>query len=111
MQFHRTLGTSGVNQIRMVFPRSSGGTFTGAYVTLPAGNNTIQVYWTAGPATGVNAGSLRLLLNGASVTFQTGNTSTFSVESARLGLTAGVTNTMTGTAYFDTFASTRYTLP
>jgi len=110
VQFHRTLGVGGVNQIRMVFPHP-GGTFTGAYVTLPAGNHVIQVDWIAGPATGANPGSLRLLLDGVSVSFQTGNTGTQTVESARLGLTAGVTNSMTGTAYFDSFVSTRYTLP
>lgn len=114
VQFHRTLATSAnpipVNQIRMVFPRSTGGTFTGAYVDLPAGNHTIQVDWMAGPA-GANPGSLRLTLDGVSVGFQTGDTGTQTVGTAVLGLTAGVTNSMTGTAYFDSFSSTRYTLP
>lgn len=111
VQFHRTLGLAGVNQIRVVFPRSTNGTFTGPWVNLPAGNRTIQVDWIAGPATGANPGSLRLLLDGVSVTYQTGNTGARRVELARLGLTAGVTNSMTGTAYFDSFASTRFTLP
>jgi hypothetical protein len=111
VQFHRTIATVPVNQIRMVFPRSTGGTFTGAYVDLPAGNHTIQVDWMAGPAGGASPGSLRLLLDGVSVGFQTGDTGTQTVGTAVLGLTAGVTSSMTGTAYFDSFSSTRYTLP
>ena len=110
VQFHRTTGAGAVNQIRMVFPRN-GGTFTSGYVTLPAGNHTIRVDWIGGPATGANPGSLRLTLDGASVAFATGNTGTRSVETALLGLTAGTTNSMAGTAYFDSFVSTRYTLP
>jgi hypothetical protein len=115
VQFHRTLATTAnpipVNQIRMVFPRSTGGTFTSAYVDLPVGNHTIQVDWMAGPAGGANPGSLGLLLDGVSVAFQTGDTGTQTVGTAVLGLTAGITSSMTGTAYFDTFNSTRYTLP
>jgi hypothetical protein len=115
VQFHRTIATVTnpipVNQIRMVFPRSTGGTFTGPYVNLPAGDHSIQVDWVAGPAGGANPGSLRLLLDGVSVTFQTGDTGTQTVGTAVLGLTAGVTNSVTGTAYFDSFVSTRFTLP
>ena len=114
VQFHKTIATStvpAVNQIRMVFPRSTGGTFIGPYVDLPAGDHTIRVDWVAGPAGGANPGSLRLLLDGVSVTFQTGDTGTQTVGTAVLGLTAGVTNSMVGTAYFDSFASTRFTLP
>jgi len=111
VQFHRTLGANGLNQIRMVFPRSTGGTFTGAWVSLPAGSHTIRVDWVSGPATGANPGSLRLLLDGASVSFRTGNTGARSVETALLGLSAGVNSSMAGTAYFDSFVSTRYTLP
>ena len=114
VHFHRTIATAtvpAVSQIRMFFPRSTGGAFTGAWVDLPTGNHNVQVDWLAGLATGANTGSLRLLLDGASVAFQTGDTSTLTVETALLGLTAGVTNTVTGTAYFDSFVSTRYTLP
>ena len=41
----------------------------------------------------------------------TGNTSTLRVESVRLGLVAGLTTSSTGTAYVDSFQSTRNTLP
>ncbi len=46
---------------------------------------------------------------------RTGNTSTLRVDTVLLGVTAGVTSTgtssMKGTAYVDSFVSTRYTLP
>ena len=111
VQFHRT--AAGVNQVRTVMSRSGTTAVTGAWVTLPAGDHTIRVDWTSGPATGANAGSLKLLLDGVQVALQTGNTSTLRVETARLGLTAGVTTaaSMSGTAYFDSFVSTRNTLP
>ena len=92
-----------VNQIATVMSGSPG---LPTWVTLGAGTNTIRVDWTA-----ATAGSLTLQLNGVVVSTQTGDTSALRVETALLGLTAGVTNTMTGTAYFDTFVSTRFTLP
>jgi len=113
VQFHRT--AAGLNQIRAVMSRSTGGTLTGAWVTIAAGAHTIRVDWTAGPATGASAGSLRLLRDGVVISTQTGNTSTLRIETVVLGVTAGVTSTrtstMAGTAYFDSFVSTRYTLP
>ena len=73
--------------------------------------NTLQVDWTSGPATGATAGSLRLSVDGVSRPLQTGNTSTLRVDTARLGVIAGFTTTSAGTAYFDSFVSTRNTLP
>ncbi len=103
VQFHKT---GGVNQIRIVMQRSSGGALTGGWVNLAAGAHTIRVDWASG-----TAGSLTLQLDGGLASTLTGNTSTLRVETARLGLTAGVTNTMTGSAFFDSFVSTRFTLP
>lgn len=100
VQFRRT---AGVNQIATVMSGSAG---LPTWITLPAGPNTIRVDWSA-----ATAGSLQLQLNGVVASTQAGNTSALRVETALLGLTAGVTNTMTGTAYFDTFVATRYTLP
>ena len=115
VQFHRTGGVGGVGgvaQVRTVLARSGGArALTGAWVPLPAGTHTVQVDWAAGPATGATTGSLRLSLDGVVVSTQTGNTSTLLVETAMLGVTAGVTSTVTGTAYIDTFVSTRNTLP
>ena len=112
VQFHRT---GGVAQVRAVMSRTGAGALTGAWVTLPAGVHTIRVDWTSGPATGTAAGTLRLVLDGANASTQTGNTSALRVDTVLLGVTAGVTqtrtSTMAGTAYFDTFTSTRLTLP
>jgi len=70
--------------------------------------------WTSGPATGATTGSLALLVDGVRQAL-TGNTSTLRVDTVLLGVTAGVTQTATstmgGTAYVDSFVSTRYTLP
>ena len=95
--------------------RSGATALTGGWVTLPAGAHALRVDWTSGPATGATAGSLKLLVDGATATVSTGNTSTLRVDTVLLGVTAGVTSTgtssMKGTAYVDSFVSTRYTLP
>ena len=110
-QLHR-LGT-GVSQVRTVMSRSGATALTGQWVNLPAGAHTLQVDWTSGPATGAAAGSLKLLVDGTTASSSTGNTTTLRVDTVRLGVTAGVTSTssMKGTAYVDSFVSTRYTLP
>ena len=114
VQFHRT---GGVVQVRTVIRTGATGATTtnGAWVTVTAGAHTIQVDWLAGPATGTGAGSLRLQRDGAVVSTQGGNTSALRIETAVLGVSAGVTSTptssMAGTAYFDSFVSTRFTLP
>ncbi len=102
---------AGSAQVRTVFDRSGTTALTGAWVTLTAGTHTLQVDWISGPATGTNAGSLRLLVDGVSRSLQTGNTSTLRIETAWLGVSAGLSSSSTGRAYFDTFASTRFTMP
>jgi hypothetical protein len=110
IQYHLTGGTP---QIRTVLSRSGAGTVTGAWVTLPAGAHTLRIDWTAGPATGGSQGSLRLSVDGVSKQLLTGNTNTLRIDTVRLGVTAGVTTTATGstagTAWFDTFTSGRTT--
>lgn len=114
VQFHRT---GGVAQVRTVIRTgATGATSTfGAWVTVTDVAHTLQVDWLAGPATGAGAGSLRLLLDGVVATTQTGNTAALRIETAVLGVTAGVSSapasSMAGTAYFDSFVSTRFTLP
>ncbi|MFK4087737.1 multicopper oxidase domain-containing protein [Kribbella sp. NPDC020789] len=103
--------TAGSAQVRTILDRSGAAALTGAWVTLTPGNHTLQVDWTSGPATGGSAGSLRLLVDGVSRSLQTGNTSTLRIETAWLGLAAGMSASSTGQAYFDTFSSTRYTMP
>jgi len=105
VQFHRT--AAGVNQIGTLM---SGSTVP-AWIDLPIGPHTIRVDWTA-----ATAGSLQLQLTELDGTpigtlTRNSNSNTLRVETALLGLTAGVTNSVAGTAYFDSFSSTRYTLP
>ena len=110
LQYHLTGGTP---QLRTVLYRSGAAAVTGAWVTLPAGAHTLRIDWTSGPATGGNQGSLRLSVDGASKQLLTGNTSTLRIDTVRLGVTAGVTTTATGStagaAWFDTFTSGRTT--
>jgi hypothetical protein len=105
--------TGGTAQIRAVLNRSGAAALTGPWVTLPAGPHSLQLDWTSGPATGAAAGQLRLSVDGVSVSLQTGNTSALRVDTVRLGITAGVTTTNTGstagTAFFDAFTSGRTT--
>jgi hypothetical protein len=112
VQFHRL--ATGVDQVRTVMSRSGATALTGPWVDLAAGAHTIRVDWTSGPTTGATAGSLALVVDGVRQT-STGNTSTLRVDTVLLGVTAGVTQTATssmkGTAYVDSFVSTRYTLP
>ena len=98
---------AGVNQVRLNMGRSNG-TLNGAWVNLPAGSPTVRVDWVSGPATGAGQGTARLSLNGTAASTLTGNSSGLRVESARLGL---LTIGATGTGSFDTFVSTRNTLP
>ncbi|GAA0927992.1 hypothetical protein GCM10009554_09260 [Kribbella koreensis] len=103
--------TAGSAQVRTILDRSGAGALTGNWVTLTAGPHTLQVDWTSGPATGTGAGSLRLSVDGVSRSLQTGNTSTLRIDTAWLGVSAGISASSTGRAYFDSFASTRYTMP
>ena len=93
-------------QVRAVLTRT-GGTSTGAWVSL-TGSAVLQVDWTSAVA-----GSLRLSVNNAAQPLLTGNTSAQTLESVRLGITAGATGTTgsTGIAFFDSFLSTRNTMP
>ena len=108
VQLHRT---GGVAQIRVQLSRTGAGNLTGAWVTLLVGAHMIRVDWRSGPATWASQGSVALRVDGGVVTTLTGNTSTLRVDTAVLGVTAGVTSTrtstMAGTAYFDSFVSTR----
>ncbi|MDX6212078.1 MAG: hypothetical protein QOF82_1165, partial [Frankiales bacterium] len=99
--------TGGVPQVRAVLSRTNG-TSTGAWVTLTGSTQLLQVDWTS-----ATAGSLSLTVNGAAQPLLTGNTSALLLEAVRLGITAGATNISgsTGIAYFDSFLSTRNTMP
>ena len=97
-------------QVRTVLGRSGSGAVNGTWVGLGAGQHVLQVDWASGPATGASAGSLVLKVDGTTVSRQNGNNTTLRVETVLLGVTAGVTTgagSPSGTAYFDSFVSTR----
>ena len=104
-------GSGPVTRIRLVMSRSGAGAVTGAWVNLSAGPHVLQTDWLSGPATGAGQGSLRLGVDGTTVQTLTGNTSTLRIESVRLGTVAGVPTGSSGSAYFDSFASSRTPLP
>ncbi len=113
IQFHRT--AAGLNQIRSVFSPGVGQSVNRPWSTLTTGQHTIQLDWIGGPATpGPTGGSLVLKVDGNPVDTFTGNTASLKLETVRLGV-IGTTNTTTGgssgAAWFDSFLSTRFTLP
>ncbi|EWT01395.1 hypothetical protein N865_08695 [Intrasporangium oryzae NRRL B-24470] len=112
VQYQRPTATTAA-QVRVVMTRPGTTALTSPWLTLAAGAHTVRVDWVSGAA-----GTLQLSVDGqAPQTGQrlTGNTGTLRIEAARLGLTAGVVNSRTtaeaGTAFFDSFVSTRFTLP
>jgi hypothetical protein len=98
--------TGGVPRVQAVLSRAGGTTAT-AWVPLN-GSALLQVDWLS-----AQNGSLKFTVNGAAQPLLTGNSSALLLESVRLGVTAGATNTSgsSGTAYFDSFLSTRNTMP
>ena len=93
------------NQVRGVLRRSTGTNVTGGWVSLSPGAHTVRVDWAAG-----TAGTLRLSVDGVSKQLLTAANSTLRIETARLGAVTVASSTK-GTAYFDSFVSTRNTLP
>jgi len=102
--------SGGSRQLRTVMARSTGGTLTGAWVTVGTGTQTVQLDWSA-----ATAGSLKLSVNGVVRQTDSGNTNTLRIDSALLGVISGIVSSSTsgskGTAYFDSFLSNRYTMP
>ncbi len=109
VQFQRN-GTNGSRLLRVVMNRNLLGNTTGASYALGTGAHTVRVDWAQG-----TGGSLRFVVdNTVRYTLTGNNTGTgMQVQSARLGITAGTTtaSTMAGTAWFDSFVSTRVSIP
>ncbi|MDX6238045.1 MAG: hypothetical protein QOG10_2860 [Kribbellaceae bacterium] len=95
---------AGASQVRVVMNRSTG-PVTSAWFPMAAGTHTLLVDWVS-----ATAGSLRLSIDGVSQVQLTGNSSALRIETAWLGVSAGKTSSSVGTAYFDSFASTRFTM-
>ncbi|GGM86046.1 hypothetical protein GCM10009721_08470 [Terrabacter tumescens] len=110
VQFHRVGTGATAGQLRIVMNRNTTGNTTGPAVGLSTGSHTVRVDWVQG-----TGGSLRLLVDGTLRDTRTGNNtgSAMQVQAVRLGITSGptTTSTMAGTAWFDSFVSTRNSIP
>ncbi|MGO4601686.1 multicopper oxidase domain-containing protein [Terrabacter sp. 2YAF2] len=114
VQYHRVGTGATAGQVRIVMSvlnRNRIATTTGPAVNLTAGAHTVKVDWVQG----TTGGTLKLTVDGVLRDTRTGNNSgtAMQVQSARLGVIATTTNTstMAGTAWFDSFISTRNIIP
>jgi hypothetical protein len=104
LQYYRST-SSNPAQVRMVLDRNTGTALVGAWVPLTVASHTLQVDWTA-----ASSGSLKLSVDGVNKSSQTAATSAIRIEAIWLGVSSGGTSP-TGKANFDSFASTRFTMP
>lgn len=105
-------GSGATASVRVVLSRSGGlAAVNGAWVTLGTGAHTLKTAWRSGPATGSVRGQVVLTRDGVVVTTVNGDTTGLAVDDAWLGITGGVNSgnnsPMAGTAWFDSFVSTR----
>jgi len=110
VQYHRVGTGATTGQLRIVMNRNVLGNSTGPAQTLTAGAHTVRVDWAQG-----TVGTLKLTVDTTLRDTRTGNNTgaAMQVQSARLGVIATTTNTstMAGTAWFDSFTSTRNSIP
>jgi hypothetical protein len=100
VQYRRT--ATGPGQVRAGAKRAGGVTFT-PWVILPDGRQAIEVGWQS-----ASVSALRLWLGGSLVSEATKlDTRGLTIESVRLGPSAGVTSSMSGELRFDRFVSSR----
>jgi hypothetical protein len=99
LEYRRT--TTGSGQVRAVAARRGGNAATG-WATLGAGSHVVELAWIS-----ATSGSLQLWLDGARSAVTGVDTSAGRVETARLGVSSGLTSSMTGSLSLDRFVSTR----
>lgn len=106
VQYHR-VGTGAVT-LRTVMNRAAFGATTSNALSLATGSHTIRIDWVQG-----TGGSLTLRVDGTQRDQRLGNNTgtALQIETARLGVIAGTTSTTAGTAWFDSFVSTRNSIP
>jgi hypothetical protein len=93
-------------QVRVGWLTASGGSGSGAWVTLTDAPHTIEVAWSAATTSTAKNGTVVLYLDGVQVSATTtASNGTVRVESFRLG-PQSVTSGTSGTEYFDDFVST-----
>ena len=105
---YRINGTSASSprQVRLLVQRSGGSTASSWFTITNNAAHPIEIAWnsaTSAPASLYTDGILRQTLLGL-------NTNSYRLDTVRLGPSAGLVNTASGTMYFDAFASTRNTV-
>jgi hypothetical protein len=105
---YRINGTSASSprQVRLLVQRSGGSTASSWFTITNNAAHPIEIAWqsaTSAPASLYTDGILRQTLTAL-------NTSAYRLETVRLGPSAGLVKTASGTMYFDAFASTRNTV-
>jgi hypothetical protein len=107
LQFQRT---SGVYQVRGIVRTNSGAEQTTNWYTISNASHAIEVAWQAASTTSGSNGSLSLWIDGTlKQTRSNVANGSYRLEEVRLGAVSGVTSGISGTEYFDAFASTRST--
>ncbi|MFZ5856934.1 MAG: multicopper oxidase domain-containing protein [Chloroflexota bacterium] len=105
VQFRRQTSGGGTYQIRLSVTRA-GGTTNSSWYTISNAPHAIEISWASG-----TSATARLYVDGVARRTLTGlNTSAFLLETVRLGPSAGLVNSASGTLYFDAFISTRNTV-
>jgi hypothetical protein len=100
VQYRRTNG--GLYQIRGGVLHASGQTYTG-WVTVTDAPHAIEIDWLS-----ATSASYRLYIDGTlRATVTNVNTNARKLESVRLGPSAGLTGSTSGTEHFDSFVSNR----
>jgi hypothetical protein len=102
---YRINGTSASSprQVRLLVQRSGGSTASSWFTITNNAAHPIEIAWqsaTSAPASLYTDGALRQTLTAL-------NTSAYRLDTVRLGPSAGLVSTASGTLYFDAFASTR----
>jgi len=100
----------GVYQVRAKILNNSGSWQSTSYVTITDAPHSLEVYWRAASAAGVNDGQLTFWVDGSQQGNLTGIVNdTNRMESVRLGAPYISATTLSGSFYFDAFESRRQT--
>jgi len=102
VQVRRQNAGGGTYQVRLAVLRA-GGTTTTSWYAISNAAHSVEIAWqssTTASASLYTDGTLRQTLTGL-------NTSAYTLESVRLGPSAGLVGTASGTLYFDAFVSKR----
>ncbi len=100
--------SSGTYQVRGVAILNSGTTATTNWYSISNARHAIEVAWQAASTTNGSNGTISLWVDGIQKQAKTGLANgSYRVEDVRLGPSGGAGNGVSGTVYFDSFASNR----